>query len=145
MDLNRSGDFPCPQATLRILLVEDNEPNRNLLTDFLRNWAGFEVVALDSGSKFATTMQQFQPHLILLDLKLPDVDGYTLLQGLQNHPEWQQIPVIVVSACAFRSDRQRAMSLGVRQYLVKPVGFGELEQAIYEELSLRGCLKSCGL
>lgn len=123
-----------PEVTIRILLIEDNDINRQLMTDYLK-YCGYEVLSLPRGGTFAAAMSQFKPHLVLLDLKLPDVDGYTLLQQIQQKPEWLKIPVIVVSAYAFQSDQQRALSLGARRYLVKPVKLPELLQAISEELT----------
>jgi two-component system cell cycle response regulator DivK len=125
------------EAVIRILLVEDNDINRQLMTDYLK-YCGYEVLSLPKGSGFATAMSQFEPHLVLLDLKLPDIDGYTLLQQIQQQPEWVNIPVIVVSAYAFQSDQQRALNLGARRYLVKPVKLSELMQAISEELAYSG-------
>lgn len=69
----------------------------------------------------------------MLDLKLPGIDGYTLLEQIQQS-DWQHLPVIVVSAFAFKADRERALNLGARRYLVKPVNLNELKQAIQEEL-----------
>jgi two-component system cell cycle response regulator DivK len=120
-------------STARILLVEDNVPGRYLMDDYL-NYAGFTVLGLPGGKGFETAMQQFRPHLILLDLKLPDVDGYTLLHQVHHHPDWKKIPVIVVSAFAFQSDQHRALSLGARRYFVKPVKLLQLRQAIEQEL-----------
>ena len=73
----------------RILLVEDNTTSRQLMSDYLEHY-GWEVLSLERGSTFNSAMWQFKPHLILLDLKLPDVDGYELLRQVQQHPEWQK-------------------------------------------------------
>lgn len=121
------------QSCIRILLIEDNDPNRQLLDDYL-NYCGYKVLSLAEGSEFFTAIAQFQPHVILLDLKLPDIDGYTLLQELQQYPDAAQVPVIVVSAFAFHTDQQRAMSLGAKRYLVKPVSLNQLKHAIHEEV-----------
>ncbi len=124
-------------SVVRILLVEDNDVNRQLMADYL-GYCGYEVLTLAKGAPFAAAMTEFVPHLILLDLKLPDVDGYTLLQQVRQCSDWANIPVIVVSAYAFQADQQRALSLGARRYLVKPVKLNELIDAISEELdSLR--------
>jgi CheY-like chemotaxis protein len=117
----------------RILLVEDNETNQRLMTDYL-NYCGYTVAAVTEGRQFAGAMTDFQPHLILLDLKLPDLDGYTLLTQIQARPDWQKVPVIVVSAYAFQRDQQRALGLGARRYLVKPIRLSQLTQAIDAEL-----------
>lgn len=119
----------------RILLVEDNDFNRYMLEDYLV-YCGYQVSALAGGSKFFQALSEFQPHLILLDLKLPDINGFTLLEQIQQQSGWQHIPVIVVSAFAFKADQQRAFNLGVRRYFVKPVtSLADLKQAIQEELS----------
>ncbi|MBD1863558.1 MULTISPECIES: response regulator [Trichocoleus] len=121
------------QGSARILLIEDNDSNRQLLSDYL-NYCGYTVLTLAAGAEFFTAIAQFQPHIVLLDLKLPDIDGYTLLEQLQQRGEEFQVPVIVVSAFAFQSDQRRALSLGARRYLVKPVNLNLLKQAIREEL-----------
>ncbi|WP_421658140.1 response regulator [Leptothermofonsia sp. ETS-13] len=123
-----------PESVIRILLVEDNDVNRQLMTDYLK-YCGYDVLSLARGEMFTAAMKQFEPHVILLDLKLPDVDGYTLLQQAQQRQEWTQTPIIVVSAYAFHADRQRALNLGARRYLVKPVKLPELIEAITEELT----------
>lgn len=119
-------------SILRILLIEDNDISRQLMSDFLID-SGYDVMAMAEASSLATVMTQFAPNLILLDLKLPGVDGYQILQDLQKTPTWQAIPVIVVSAFAFESDRNRALELGAKQYLVKPIKLSELTQAIAVE------------
>lgn len=118
----------------RILIVEDNDLNRQMLDDYL-SFSGYQVFSLAGGSNFFQTLDTFKPHLILLDLRLPDIDGYALLQQLQQRYNWQHIPVVVVSAFAFRADQQRALSLGANRYLVKPVNLKDLKKAIQEELS----------
>lgn len=119
----------------RILLVEDNDLNRQMLEDYLI-YCRYQVYSLADGSNFFQALVDFKPHLILLDLRLPNIDGYTLLEQIQRREDWRQIPVIVVSAFAFRLDQQRAFNLGARRYFVKPVtNLTDLRQAIQEELS----------
>lgn len=120
-------------ANIRILLVEDNDISRQLMRDFLEHY-GYCIHSLATGAAFAQAMRQFRPHLVLLDLKLPDIDGFALLEQAQQTAEWSHIPIIVVSAFAFQSDRQRAMSLGARQYLVKPVMLPQIQQVLKDEL-----------
>lgn len=120
----------CPgSTTLRILLVEDNDLNRELLADYLRH-CGHEVFTLAQGSGFFVSIEQYQPNLVLLDLRLPDVDGYQLLEELQQQPHLQQLPIIVISGFAFQEEQQRALKLGARRYLVKPVSLTKLIEAI---------------
>ena len=107
--------------------------NRQMLSDYL-DYCGYQVLSLASGSGFFQALADFQPSLILLDLRLPDIDGYTLLEQIKQETKWWHIPVIVVSALAFRADQQRALSLGASRYLVKPVNLPALNQAIQDEL-----------
>jgi two-component system, cell cycle response regulator DivK len=122
------------QLAKRILLIEDNDVNRMLLSDYLR-YCNYNVQSLPEATDFFLTIDYFQPELILLDLKLPDVDGFSLLEQIQQNPLLSKIPVIVVSAFAFKSDQERALRLGVRRYFVKPVNLAALILAIEEELT----------
>lgn len=121
--------------TKRILLIEDNYLNRQLLEDYLVFW-GYQILSLEAGSGFFPALADFQPDLVLLDLRLPDIDGYTLLEQMGQIVECRVIPVIVVSGCAFKADQQRALNLGARRYFVKPVSLRDLKQAIEQELLL---------
>lgn len=126
----------CSYPVRRILLIEDNDINRMLLSDYL-SYCGYNVNSLSNGYDFFPTLEKFQPELILLDLKLPDVDGYSLLAQIKQKPDFSDIPIIVVSAFAFRADQERAMSLGARHYFVKPVDLNALVKKIEEEFA--GC------
>ncbi|QMS88727.1 response regulator [Nostoc edaphicum CCNP1411] len=120
----------------RILLVEDHYLNRMLLSDYLI-YCGYDVQSLSEGSNFFSTIEKFQPDLMLLDLKLPDVDGYSLLKQVQQKPELSKIPIIVVSAFAFKADQELALSLGARHYFVKPLKLKDLIFAIEEQFTCR--------
>lgn len=118
----------------RVLIAEGNDLNRQILEDHLV-FCGYEILSLPNGSSFFQALTDFQPDLILFDLRLPDVDGYTILENLQAEIEWQNIPVIVVAASAFKADQQRLLNLKVRQFFVSPVPFTALIQAIQSQLS----------
>lgn len=122
---------------IRIVLIEDNDPNRKLLSDYL-TYCGYEVLDLPDGTSLQSAVQDFQPDVILLDLKLPAPDGYELLAKRQQEPLLRSIPVIVVSALAFQADQQRALELGAQRYFVKPVNLPQLKQAIQEEIDAAG-------
>ena len=119
----------------RILLVEDDETMRLLLSNYLV-YRGYQVRSLAGGADLFQVLADWQPHLISLELNLADIDGYTLLAQLQQHPKWQHIPVIVVSTYAFRVNIQRARRLGARCYLVKPMDVDDLTQAIHHQYQL---------
>ena len=114
----------------RIVVVEDDSANRLFFADYL-TFSGFKVLALPHGLDLDQQLKEFQPHLLLLDLGLPEIDGYTLLKQVRSSPLWQQLPVIVVSGYAFAEDQHRAFNLGAQKYLVKPVPLQQLTHAIY--------------
>ena len=109
-----------PQEQRRILLIEDDYGNRVLFADFLEH-CGYRVLPLADGNNCIEMMQEFMPHIVLLDIKLPQVDGLTLLQTIRHHPQFRNLPILVVSGYAFQADRQRAIAAGATDYMVKPI------------------------
>ncbi len=104
--------------TKRILFVEDNKYHRLMLEEFLHS-EGHTVLSLANGEHLFSALESFKPDLIFLDLKLPKIDGYQLLEQLQSSI-WKSIPVIVISAYAFEHEKKRAFDCGVSYYLTKP-------------------------
>ncbi|MEM7796073.1 MAG: response regulator [Cyanobacteria bacterium P01_C01_bin.118] len=104
----------------RILLIEDDYGNRVLFADFLEH-CGYRVLPLANGNNCIEIMQEFMPHLVLLDLKLPQIDGLTLLRNIRQHPQFCTLPILVVSGYAFQADRQKAIAAGATDYMVKPI------------------------
>ncbi|XGB43756.1 MAG: response regulator [Nodosilinea sp. LVE1205-7] len=137
------GTFPVRAASHqgRILIIEDDDANRLVFTDYL-TYAGFVVLALPGGANLINHLQEFQPDLILLDLGLPDIDGYGLLTILRASPEWGHMAVIVVSGYAFPAEQERARRLGISCYLVKPVHLKELIESIQAVLRLNFAAQS---
>lgn len=116
----------------RILLVEDNEVHCLLTEDFLVH-QGYDVLSLRDGAGFLTAIADFKPDIVLLDLKLPKIDGFSLLEKLRCS-EWRSLPVIVLSAYAFEREKQKALALGVQCYLTKPVNLKSLAQVVEREI-----------
>jgi len=117
----------------RILLVEDNHIHRLLIQDFFEH-KGYTILGLPDGRAFLEHLVSFNPDLIILDLKLPVLDGFALLNLLQQSNR-KDIPVIVVSAYAFDREKQRAKQFGIRRYHTKPLNLEYLEQSVEAELS----------
>ncbi|MEM7064399.1 MAG: response regulator [Cyanobacteria bacterium P01_B01_bin.77] len=111
-------NFPDEQR--RILLIEDDYGNRVLFADFLEQ-CGYRVLPLADGNNCIDMMQEFVPHLVLLDIKLPQVDGFTLIKTIRQHPQFSKLPILVVSGYAFQADRQKALTAGATDYMVKPI------------------------
>ncbi len=119
----------------KILFIEDNEFHREVVTEYL-NSRGYEILSVPNGLNFRDHLEEFQPDLILLDIKLPGgIDGFDLMAMLRRSP-WYFLPVIVFSAYSFPKDKERAWELGARRFLVKPTVLTKINQVIAEELNL---------
>jgi two-component system, cell cycle response regulator DivK len=104
----------------RILLVEDNELNRDMLSRRLLR-RGYEVEIAVDGKEGLRMANAFCPDLILLDLSLPEMDGWEVLKNLKQNPQMKGIPVVALTAHALVSDRHRALEAGFDEYDIKPV------------------------
>lgn len=109
-----------PEEQRRILLIEDDYGNRVLFADFLEH-CGYRVLPLADGSNCIEIMQEFMPHLVLLDIKLPQIDGLTLIKTIRQSSQFWMLPILVVSGYAFQADRQKALTAGATDYMVKPI------------------------
>jgi CheY-like chemotaxis protein len=103
----------------RTLLIEDNEANRHLAT-FLLEKAGCEVHHAGDGMRGLALAESLMPALIVLDIQMPEMDGYEVAARLRANPATAAIPILVVTSYAQAGDRQRALQLGVADYLEKP-------------------------
>jgi two-component system, cell cycle response regulator DivK len=102
-----------------VLLIEDNETNRHLAT-FLLEKIGCEVSYAQDGARGLALAGSTSPALIILDIQMPEMDGYEVAARLRAQPATASIPVLVVTSYAQSGDRQRALALGVADYLEKP-------------------------
>lgn len=109
----------------RILLVEDNEMNRDMLSRRLAR-KGFEVLlAVDGEEAVAITLEQ-QPDIVLLDMNLPLKDGWTAAREIRADARGQHVPIIALTAHAMSDDRARALGAGCDDYETKPLDFARL-------------------
>lgn len=104
-----------------LILVVDDNPDQLRLMERLLSSSGFNVIAADSGYKGLDVMSEVKPDLILLDVMMPEMDGYEVCSRLQQNSETAYIPVIFITALGEEQDKTRAFSLGAVDYLVKPV------------------------
>lgn len=104
----------------KILLVEDNATNRYLET-FLLESSGFTVIHAANGFEALSRAREEQPDLILMDIQMPEMDGYEAARTLRDTPEVAHIPIVAVTSYAMAGDRDRAMRLGFVGYLEKPI------------------------
>jgi two-component system, cell cycle response regulator DivK len=104
----------------RILLIEDNENNRYLVS-FLLQAHGWEVVPAANGPRGIELAAQVAPALILLDIQLPGMDGYSVARVLKADAALAAIPVVAVTSYAMAPDRAKALAAGCDGYIEKPI------------------------
>jgi len=104
----------------RILVVEDSPVNMELVTDLLEV-NGYEVLQATAAQEGIDLAVQAQPHLILMDIQLPGMDGLTAIRLLKEDPRTSQIPVIALSAHAMVGDQEKAEQAGCDGYITKPI------------------------
>ena len=107
-----------------VLVVDDNEKNRKLARDVLRH-AGIETLeAADARAAIATTIERL-PDVVLMDIRLPDMDGTLAVQVLKDDPRTAAIPVIALTSFAMKGDRERFLAAGFDSYIEKPISVRE--------------------
>ena len=107
-----------PEHKKRILLVEDDDALANVYIVRLQA-EGFDVMRVSNGEDALATAVKYKPNLVLLDVMMPKVSGFDVLDILRNTPETANLKIIMLTALSQESDKQRAQALGVDEYLVK--------------------------
>jgi two-component system cell cycle response regulator DivK len=113
----------------RILLVEDNEKNMKLVRDVLRA-AGYDTLEAWTGRQALELALGQKPDLVVMDVRLPDIDGLAALSRLRADERTAAIPVLVLTAQAMAGDRERFLAAGFDGYLSKPVNIAALVDTV---------------
>ncbi|MFM8684636.1 MAG: response regulator [Chthoniobacterales bacterium] len=113
----------------KILIVEDNEMNRDMLSRRLER-RGFAIVMAVDGQQGVDMARSEKPDLILMDMSLPVMDGWTATQAIKADAELAKIPVIALTAHAMAGDREKAMGAGCDDYDTKPIELPRLLEKI---------------
>ena len=119
----------------KILIVEDNEDNRELAVKVLRN-KGFETVEAVDGEQAIEKAVSEKPDLILLDISLPKLDGYEVAKRLKEMDEFKDIPIVAFTAHAMKGDREKVIIAGFEGYISKPINVREFPDQV--RLYIRG-------
>jgi CheY-like chemotaxis protein len=109
----------------KILLVEDNEMNRDMLSRRLKR-KGYEVLIAVDGAEGVSMGISEKPDLILMDMSLPVMDGWTATGELKANPDTKSIPIIALTAHAMSGDKEKAMAAGCDDYDTKPIELDRL-------------------
>ena len=110
---------------MKILLVEDNELNRDMLTRRLKR-KGFTVLCAENGQEGIDVAKSENLDIILMDLSLPIVDGWTAAERLKADAATTSIPIIALTAHAMKGDREKALKAGCNDYDTKPIDLERL-------------------
>ncbi len=104
----------------KILVIEDNEQNIYLMTFILKN-NGYEVVQASNGYQGIELASRDKPSLVLLDIQLPVMDGYTVARELKSNPTLADVPIVAVTSYAMVGDREKCLEAGCVGYITKPI------------------------
>ena len=117
----------------RILVVEDHDDNRRILRDLLTS-AGYEMIEAVTGMEGVAMAETHRPDLILMDIQLPELDGYEAMRRIKADPHLRPIPIIAVTSFALGGDSVVAYEAGCSAYVTKPFSPRQLLATIREHL-----------
>lgn len=117
-----------------VVIVDDEPAMVDMLTTFL-TMKGFQVHGAYTGMAGLDAIERVHPDIVLLDLMLPDIDGFEVCRRLRSNPAYASLPVVIISARAETEAVERAMGAGANAYMVKPLRFPELLEEIAKLVS----------
>ncbi|WP_371718063.1 response regulator [Anabaena sp. UHCC 0204] len=116
-------------ASKKIIVIDNDVVNRNLICDYLQA-EGYHTLCAENGIIGLQLTKKYLPDLVICDLVMPDIDGYTILSNLREDPLTAIIPFIFLTAINTKTSLRKAMELGADDYLTKPATRDELLRAI---------------
>jgi PAS domain S-box-containing protein len=141
---NRVHATPSDVRTVRadLLYVEDNPINLELVEEILQARPGIHLHKATTGAEGLRLVGEVRPDLIVLDIRLPDMDGFGILAQLKKRAETRDIPVLALTAQAMRHDVERGLQLGFRHYITKPISVSGFLHVIDTVLTEQAALRS---
>ena len=136
-----AGDAIDGLAGARVLIVDDNRINRHLLVALLERGGITLIEQAEDGQDALDLMERFKPDLVLLDLMMPQMDGFEMCRRLRADPRWKSLPVLVQSSLSRAEDRARAFAAGATDYVTKPINAVELLARVGIQLRKRAMLR----
>ena len=116
-----------------VLIVDDNQMNVKLARDVLR-FSGFETIEASTADEGLSLARERQPDVILMDIRLPDMDGTEAVRRLKGEPSTTTIPVVAVTSFAMKGDRERFLAEGFDGYLEKPISVADFPDQVRRHL-----------
>ena len=126
----------APDSHLMALVVDDSTVNRRILASLLES-AGAQVIAAESGVEALDLAAKYHPNVILMDLRMPEMDGLETTRRIRANPETSSIPVMMVTASAFGDARRAALDAGCIDFVSKPIRAEQLFQKLQHHLNVR--------
>ena len=117
-----------------ILYVEDNPDNRTLVRRILLS-EDYSLLEATNAAEALETIQKTKPDLILMDINMPDMDGYTLTAKIKTTPGFERVPILALTANVMRGDKEKTREAGCDGYIQKPIDFDELIREVEKFLS----------
>ena len=117
----------------KILVVEDNDKNLRLIVDILKYYK-YEVIEAENGAEAVTSAVNQLPDLILMDIQMPVMDGFTALKLLRDNSATRDIKVIALTSFAMSGDREKILSAGFNDYIAKPMDTRALPEIMKKHL-----------
>jgi signal transduction histidine kinase/CheY-like chemotaxis protein len=127
------GDQP-PVGSGQVLYIEDNPVNVLLMQEFVRNCPGVDLSAAATGLEGVAHALTRRPDAVLIDMQLPDIDGYEVLRRLRADPRTRSLPCVALSANALQEDIERALAAGFDDYWTKPIDFSAFQAGLQKLL-----------
>ena len=112
------------------VLVIDDEPAIHRLLQIILEHEGFQILGMEERMEARRTVVQGKPDVIILDIMMPEVDGFEILKMLKEDAETRDIPILILTVRILREDREKAMALGADLYMTKPFDPSELVDAV---------------
>jgi len=119
---------------MRKILLVDDEKNIRLVVGKSLEKAGYDVIYAVDGVDAVEKANEVNPDLVLLDLRLPKMNGFLVLEALKSDAATEEIPVVIVSALSEEDDIQKTISLGAEDFLVKPINQSDLLNAVEKNI-----------
>lgn len=121
-------------ADHKILIIEDNPINRKIMRDLLR-FHHYETLEAVNGLEGVQMAQDMLPDLILMDIQLPELDGYSATKQIKSNEKTQQIPIVAVTSFAMKGEADKAKEAGCDAYITKPIDIHQVIKTVREFLS----------
>ena len=113
----------------KILVVDDEETVLFVFTTHL-NAAGYDVVTASSGKAGLAAVEQESPDLVLLDVMMPEMNGFAVCRAIRDNPAWKKLPVVMITGLHGEADAQEGRQSGATDFMTKPVDYDDLTKRV---------------